>query len=66
MFSIVVTLATANDPQTEHDLERAGYRRCEVWIKDISKAQEPEERSRCVRLGVAQFLQSDYWGRGVD
>jgi hypothetical protein len=67
MPTIIVTdVATADEEATEAALQDRGYRRRQVWIKEIAAAEMAEERFAVCSLGVGRFIAADAWGRSND
>jgi hypothetical protein len=66
MMSVVLAVATEDEKATECTLRDIGYQKREVWVRYVMPERKEDEESALRRLGVAQFLVSDYWGRGVE
>lgn len=66
MISVVLAVATEDAAATEAALKDIGYQKREVWVRWVQPDRVEDEESALRRLGVAQFLVSDSWGRGVD
>ena len=65
MFAIVVETVTEDETHTTNALKDRGYRKQEIWIKHVSASEKNTEERALMGLKVAQFLISDYYGRGA-
>lgn len=63
MNALVITVATRDEAATEKQLEALGYRRREVWEKCLISGTKEDAETELMRLKVAQFVVTDYWGR---
>lgn len=61
MSTIVVTHPAE---RTEAELIEAGFRRCEVWVKEVASKEIGVHE--CFKLRVGRFLVGDCWGRGPE
>jgi hypothetical protein len=63
VIAIVLETATADEAMTERRLRDLGYRKREVWAKEVYAAPAKEEGD-LRQLGVGRFVVASCWGRG--
>lgn len=64
MYAVVFVVNPYDREGSEKKLTDAGFTKREVWVKHVWKKDETE--SELMRLGVAQFAVTDFWGAGPD
>lgn len=57
-------IVTAASPECEDELKAAGFKKTEVWLKQVSDKEAAEQSIFWMKHPPFQFLVSNYWSMG--